>query len=145
MILTVTELAWAAGLFDGEGCFTESRGVSKPGRVYYQHRAKLNMVDEHVVRRFHEAVGGLGTVIYVPPREKHHRPQYQWSVSRFELFQAVVALLWVFLSDPKKHAAVRLLHNAAYRGYTSIDPQDVGGNVSTKATRTEVRHGVCVV
>lgn len=59
---TELELAWAAGLFEGEGCFTVSRrqkslhGV-KTGQVYGQMVATMTMSDEDVVRRFHKIIG----------------------------------------------------------------------------------------
>lgn len=41
-------LAWAAGLFEGEGCFTIRRK---------QPVAKLNSTDLDVVKRFHDVIG----------------------------------------------------------------------------------------
>jgi len=42
-----TEIAWAAGLFEGEGSITQSGGIL---------HLRLKMTDESVVRRFEEAV-----------------------------------------------------------------------------------------
>jgi hypothetical protein len=122
-VIDARELAWAAGLFDGEGTFTESHGCQGPNR-YVQHRAKLNMTDEDVVRRFHIAVG-VGTVIAVPVPKKypHYKPQWMWGVSRFEGVQAVIAMLWPFLSAPKRKRAKELLLNAKARNHRSITGQ----------------------
>lgn len=48
-----TDVAWAAGLFEGEGCF----GMIQTGRgcgVIFS--CTLQMTDEDVVRRFHQIV-----------------------------------------------------------------------------------------
>jgi hypothetical protein len=46
--LSVVEIAWAAGLFDGEGTATICGG---------QRRLAVKMADEESVRRFHAAIG----------------------------------------------------------------------------------------
>jgi hypothetical protein len=61
--------AWAAGLFEGEGCISLVKG--------YVHLV-LKMTDEEIVRRFHRVIG-VGSVHgphYSPnPR---HLPQWRW-------------------------------------------------------------------
>ncbi len=51
------ELAWAAGLYEGEGCL--SLHANAQGRLY--PRLTLQMDDDDVVRRFADVVG-VGTV-----------------------------------------------------------------------------------
>ncbi len=56
---TNEEIAWAAGIFEGEGCFSTT---GKPGIHGRRHlRATLMMKDEDIVRRF-AAVVGVGKV-----------------------------------------------------------------------------------
>lgn len=68
---TRLEIAWAAGLFEGEGCATISSGQRQP-------RLQLQMVDEDVVRRFHRIVdcGAVHGYPYEHPRQD----VWQWSV-----------------------------------------------------------------
>lgn len=47
---TEAELAWAAGLFEGEGCISSIRA----GRTWY---LKVAMTDREVLDRFHAIVG----------------------------------------------------------------------------------------
>src|SRR5688572_3330290 len=49
-----TDLAWAAGLFEGEGtvCTRRARAVHGARGLYASHLAALVMTDEDVVRRF---------------------------------------------------------------------------------------------
>lgn len=99
------ELAWAGGLFEGEGCFT---GKEK-GR-HYQVTAKVRMTDRDPLERFVRAVG-VGEV--KGPFEHHsghgRKPFYSWAVQSFEHFQAVVAMLWPFLGERRKARALELL------------------------------------
>ncbi len=65
----LTNWAWAAGLFEGEGCIG-------PDEV------RLKMTDEDVVRRF-AAIVGVGTV-YPPYRQAqlNRLPAWQWVTAR---------------------------------------------------------------
>lgn len=66
------DLAWAAGIFEGEGCFTViplARGTRPTPR------AQLQMSDEDVVREFHRVVVvGRRRTQLLPP----HKTQYVW-------------------------------------------------------------------
>lgn len=86
------DVAWAAGLFEGEGCFSFRRD---PRYNYSQWTAKLSMKDEDIVRRFH-AVVGVGTVTYADPpswRRAGHVPMWLWRVGSREGVRHVVDLL----------------------------------------------------
>ena len=71
--MTDTEVAWTAGLFEGEGCIFQG----KPTTILLQ----LTSTDEDVVRRFATVVG-LGNF-----RKKktgplvNRKPQYLWGCS----------------------------------------------------------------
>jgi hypothetical protein len=95
------ELAWAAGLFEGEGCFSLLQGNKAS-------TAGINMIDRDVIERFCRIVG-FGRVYAKPPREAHHKMQWQWKVASFEYFQATVALLWPWLGKRRKRRALEIL------------------------------------
>lgn len=71
-----TEIAWAAGFWDGEGCWSQKK---EQGGYAYPF-AQLNNTSEEVVRRFHAAVG-VGKV-YGPytykGKRSHHKPFWRW-------------------------------------------------------------------
>ena len=102
------ELAWAAGLFDGEGTVGSYKCNSS--------RIKVAMVDEESIRRFHRAVGGVGTVSgpYIRPSQAggKWRPLYSYVASNFEAMQFVVAVLWHWLGIEKRAQARRALLEA---------------------------------
>ena len=101
------ELAWAAGLFEGEGCVF-SAGQNKYG---YQYTAlAVNMTDEDSVRRFAAAVGVgnvrgpiLKTSAFV------NKPVWEWRIANFEQVQAVIAMLWFGLGTRRRARATELL------------------------------------
>ena len=88
-------IAWAGGLYDGEGSAgSYERGKRPDGSPRFHPQVSLAMTDEDSVLRFQEIVG-VGKVGWEtrPP----HKPLYRWKVSSFEEAQAVAALLWPFV------------------------------------------------
>lgn len=58
----LSDLAWAAGVWEGEGCFSLARQKKpKRGVAYIYAMATLTMTDEDIVRRLGEIIG-MGTV-----------------------------------------------------------------------------------
>lgn len=102
---TPIELAWAAGFFDGEGHVSARKGQTAAWRMVVQ----ANQCDRRVLDRFRAAVG-VGYIL--GPYKKgpaNHRDTYMWRVAGFEQSQAVVAMLWPFLSEVKREQALTAL------------------------------------
>lgn len=97
------ELAWAAGLFDGEGstCISpKSKGIA----------VQVPNTDRQLLERFQMAVGGMGKIggPYVPgknPNVLSKKNYYKWWVCSLENSQAVIAMLWEFLGEFKRNQA----------------------------------------
>lgn len=108
MHVDARELAWAAGLFEAEGSIHLSHGKYA--------RMSLAMSDEDSVRRFHEAVGGVGVVgkPYLPA--KGNKYIWKWSASYFEHAQAAVAYLWYGLGLRRRDKTVEVLSIARNHG-----------------------------
>lgn len=94
---TKSDLAWAAGLFEGEGCATVNKYKSGNGG---RPTMQLQMTDEDVVRKFH-AVIGMGKV-YGPYRPSGHKEVWRWYVDGFEAVQAIAAMFWFYLGSRRK-------------------------------------------
>lgn len=83
------ELAWAAGLFEGEGTITRMTAKSSQTRF----NAAVIMTDEDVLRRFSEVVG-LGK-LYGPyqPTNPKAKPIWRWTLRRYtelvELYELI--------------------------------------------------------
>ena len=103
------KIAWAAGLFEGEGCITSHAGATKLSPRYL--RLALASTDEDVVRQFHEIVG-LGSVggPYGPYKGKTKKPHWQWHAATQKADQALTVLL-PYLGERRQAKAeeVRLL------------------------------------
>lgn len=89
------ELAWAAGLFEGEGWISDNSGYAMLG---------LETTDMDTLERFHAAVGGLGRISGHRVRGGN-RPVASWKLCSFEGSQAVLAMLWYGLGDRRKSQA----------------------------------------
>ena len=99
----VEQVAWAAGFFDAEGCFS----VCGDGL-----NARITHTDEYLLHRFQGAVG-FGKIYgpYRPhPTTYGIRDQFVYTISGFERVQALMALLWAYLSSGKRLKAMTLLN-----------------------------------
>lgn len=102
------DIAWAAGVFEGEGCFSFSTHPVRPNKVF---TARLSMTDKDVVDRFARAVkfGRIGTR---RPYQSHHLPQYTWTAHGFETVQALAAAFWPWLGM-RRRAKIREIAGVA--------------------------------
>lgn len=105
--LDTRELAWAAGLFEGEGYISST--IHGKGIVF--PKVGLNMTDCDTVERFQRALGGIGnihTILPAPPRKR----QWRWQAQNFEACQATIALLWHQLGPRRRARAAEVLQQA---------------------------------
>jgi hypothetical protein len=79
MEMTPTQTAWAAGLFEGEGCF-HARNVKPNYRAMLE--MSISMTDLDVLERFQQ-ITGIGTITTRPMRKihSHWKDQYTWRCS----------------------------------------------------------------
>ena len=97
------ELAWAAGFFDGEGCCSVFR-VKDREKPYSYTSLQISQSDIRPLERFKAAIGSCGHLY--GPHDRHRpntRPEYTWRCNRYEHVQAVIALLWKYLSPVKRN------------------------------------------
>jgi hypothetical protein len=104
MTFTPLDVAWAAGLFEGEGSFVFYATKTSKRRI----TASLTTTDEDVIRKFCSVVG-LG-VIYGPRCIGTNKPFWQWTTTTFEDTQAIVALFWRWLGARRKEKAKEVIH-----------------------------------
>ena len=108
------QAAWAAGLFEGEGCWNvyqrPKRG--KEFGVKSSIQARLGMTDLDVVEHFGEVMG-VGN-IYGPTTKGRNKPMYTWAAYGFEDIQYVVAAFWPYLGQRRRARAVEVLEAGRY-------------------------------
>lgn len=104
------DIAWAAGLFEGEGTFVLTRYSNR-----LSPHAAMQMTDEDVVRRF-AAVVGLGTISVRPPRKPGYKQAWLWQTTSLETVQAVGAMFWPWLGSRRKQRWTEIMHELRLAG-----------------------------
>jgi hypothetical protein len=100
----VTELAWAAGFYDGEGHISFKPEL---GSVQIQ---VVQCGDPSTLKRFQRAIGGFGNILGPYDRgNAKHKPRWAFLTGKFEHAQAIIAMLWKFMSEPKRTQAMECL------------------------------------
>jgi hypothetical protein len=100
-----TELAWAAGFFDGEGSTMVAR--CKPKAVeYYYFRLSVGQTNPETLERFQRAVGGMGAISGPRLRKDGRKPFWQWQLTGQKGIE-VMEQLWPYLSEEKRNQYVR--------------------------------------
>ena len=110
-----TELAWAAGFWDGEGTtFTHLQHYKAVGGAVHDYRnPSLNVKQsgtKALLERFQAALGGLGK-IYGPYKHSqggNRKDVYGWYLNDWRLVQQALAYVWSYLGDEKKDQAKRV-------------------------------------
>lgn len=101
-----SELAWAAGFFDGEGSTTARTFKLRPG--YRQLAIGVPQAGHDsvplVLVRFKRAMAGMGTI---GGPDSHSI--YVWRILGREQVHAALALMWPFLGDVKREQAARAI------------------------------------
>src|ERR687891_1255169 len=103
------ELAWAAGFFDGEGCFTYTRAGGFASVAMVQTR-------QEPLERFRKAVGtGSVTGPYDcrSPTRPTKQEQYQFHAYGFNPMWRIAGLLWPHLGSIKCRQALAVLARSA--------------------------------
>src|SRR6266850_604815 len=104
------EVIWAAGFFDGEGhCGTIDR--AHEGSIIVPH-LDITQADRYVLDRFARAVG-VGTVQGPYQRgPAHHKPRWIYAAQSAHHVQAIIAMLWTWLSPIKRAQCAAALRTA---------------------------------
>jgi hypothetical protein len=107
---TLEQVAWAAGLFEGEGCWNAY--VRQSGKV--QMQARLGMTDRDVVERFAAIVGcGSISVRTFSGEHAHWKPAFDWCVYEAEKVREVIELLLPYMGERRRAKALEVLEMGA--------------------------------
>lgn len=95
-----TEIAWAAGFFDGEGCTYKN---NKRPAGSFQPAIGVGQMDREVLERLQRALGGLGRIV------RHGNPG-MWALRITNIRDCWLAhkAMWPFLSSIKRQQAARI-------------------------------------
>ncbi len=76
------DLAWAAGLFEGEGCIRAATDAQSRGKYAGRLYLDVSQSEREVLDRFHRIMG-FG-VVYGPYPKPNRQPYFRYMVSTFE-------------------------------------------------------------
>ena len=75
-----TDLAYLAGLFDGEGCICIAKQKARKGRhASYHLECSVSMANEYLPTLYRFSFGG--SVYFYRDRHPNHQPAWQWHIS----------------------------------------------------------------
>ena len=111
------ELACAAGFFNGEGCTCAAYLYRRQdGSKYSYVQISISQSGENgreCLEQFDRAVGNLGKIYGPrPPARNQKKIRFQYEVNGEVKVQAVIAMLWAWLSTDKKTQAVNALRRS---------------------------------
>ena len=103
--ISITDIAFIAGLFDGEGSVTckqylDSKRKARPKRYkVWRIVLEMSMTDEEVIRWTHETLGcgsvNLNVKNKSPSSKPHYKDQWRWRCTHRDAYQ-VAKLFWPF-------------------------------------------------
>ncbi len=102
-----TEIAWAAGFFDGEGTTFPLHAKYK-SKTYPTIRMAVAQAGDHalpLLERFQAAVGGIGKIygpLQSPSCQGQWKPKWLWTVQGIIRCQAVYSQFWHILGPAKR-------------------------------------------
>lgn len=111
-------LAWAAGLFEGEGCFSSHKTGNRISGI----DVSITSADEDVLIKFHQIMKNIGTINgpyhQTTPDGRPKKSVWKWHVCNFEGAQATIAMLWSWLGTRRKNKAkecLKAFHNRSIK------------------------------
>ena len=124
---TRENLAWAAGLFEGEG------SIYPP-----LNRLTLSSTDKDIVEKFAALVGcGIIDELKPHPGKLGKKTQWRWYCGRQEYSQALLAAFWPWLGSRRKAKAEEFLKRMATAWRNKASKGEKNGNA--KLTIDQVR------
>lgn len=116
-----TEIAWAAGFFDGEGTSGfHSKGLKKNGTQRRQLIVRIGQKTPALLDRFKLAVGNLGWITYRPGDD-----MWEWTITGRDKTAQVMWTLDPYLGEIKKQQFQQALE--AMYVYAKLNPNGISG------------------
>lgn len=106
-----TDIAWAAGLFEGEGCIHADPYFLGDGTPRYRFVLSLGMTDQDVVEKF-AAVVGYGRVRAQRRTDcvqEHWKQQYIWEIGSREHCLRIIGMFLPYLGRRRLQKVAEIL------------------------------------
>ena len=136
--MRVRDLAWAAGIIDGEGCITLYRARTNSGTAYVMKVTVVN-TSMPMLRTLHR----LFRRGYITPKKQlssRHKPQWAWEVSTKNA-EAVLKLVRPYLVVKREECRLALWSRRLINPHGSNKPNRNRATLDTLLTRLqEIKH-----
>lgn len=100
-----SDLGWAAGVLDGEGCILLYKATTRTGTAYVLRVCVVN-TSLLMLRRLQEIFGTGNIVVHAKATERH-RPRWMWEVTTKKA-EAVLKLIEPYLVNKREEAQLAL-------------------------------------
>ena len=141
--MNISEAAYMAGLFDGEGHvqykqYVDTKRKDRPKRYkVWRISLEMSMTDEDVIRWVHE-ITGVGTVRLnvknkSPSSKPHWKNQWRWRCSHRDALK-IAKIMWPF-AQVKLHKLEQIIDHYEPRA------QELGDNIVDLETERHIRDG----
>lgn len=136
----VSNLAWAAGLFDGEGCIFISRQtrISRPS-VGYALKTSVSMVHLPTLERLRDVVGAGNVYGHRSGRNPRSRQSWQWCAYN-KRAMLVLRLLRPFLTTKAKEADLALRYAELPKTYYPKGGRTADISEAMESLRTQLQN-----
>jgi hypothetical protein len=104
--MNTTDLAYVAGIFDGEGCIGYY-STSKTGTPYYHALVNITMTEDTVVNMLPKLFG-FGKISVHKPKDGTRRTAYQWQVGHKKQVREFLMAIRPYLVGKAEQADVVL-------------------------------------
>ena len=135
--LTIAEVAYIAGLFDGEGCVTckqkPTKRKDRNNKIYNQWniRCEISMTDQAVITWLHEALGFGWSREKKYNNKPKYKKQWRWCCGYRDAL-TFAKLVWPY-AQVKLHKLEQIIDHYEPRA------QELGDNVVDLETERQVR------
>lgn len=117
--ITEAEVAWVAGIVEGEGCFSTN------GREWW---LAVKMTDEDIIERLH-AVTGVGTVGSDARQASHHKIPYRWIVAGQREREWLASLILPWMGERRSERIRQLMRTEHGSAVRLASNQKVAGSI----------------
>jgi len=110
-------IAWAAGIFEGEGSIYQVGREQSNGKYNTQIVLQVKMTDQDVVHKFQEVLDRRGNIYFENRTKPRYKDQWTWRCARRAQCVEIITLFWPYLGKRRKSKAIEL----------GVDPLTIGG------------------
>jgi hypothetical protein len=93
-------IAWASGLFEGEGCISHS--TKNLPRLY------IGMTDKDIIERFVKIVD-CGKITIRTRKDPKHKPQWIWQIQKASEVNRILTMFLPYLGQRRAYKALNAL------------------------------------